>query len=412
MPKAKGYRRRPARKQPRRKLNKAVSTAVRAGAAAYSAYRTYSNARAAGTSTASRVVAKTVRSRQSAVAGSGVDMDSYTYASGRPLAHNLGNAWKLLDSQRQRVVLRWSRVTRFDLPGAIPLLNNLNTIAAVNTQRVPVHVFDVSSFQNNGAGTITFAAPGASLAFSDSAAIVWEQLTGQDAGGLDRTTWNPEDTPGTVSGGANNPLRRDIWNYINVRMNLYGTVQRPTKYKIQLVQFKQDHLVPSGAPAGNDLQTGTALYTEAQDFWTYMAKPYTFSNLNDQPPQHANQMKVLKAWDFIINPPETTETLSSTPHFKECNIFMRMNKLQRYDTQPKQPLPTSQAYDRADYTQLNADVRPYVQPKDRVYLIIRALAASGIATALTPTVNRVNLFDANYHPSYDIVMKTSHDIIE
>lgn len=406
----------PVRRQPRRRLNtKTIGQALKVGAAAYTAYQTYAGdkerGRVAGSTSATQTIVK--RKNEKNVYGSGVDMDKYTYSSGLPMSHNLNNAWKLLESSRQRINLRWSRITRFDVPGAIPLLNSSNTFSAVTTQYVPVHAYDISSFVNNLNGSIGYATPGSTLSFQSPSLFNWTALTGTSPSGTDTTSWFPEDTVGQVSGNANTPLRRDLWNYISVKMNLYGTVQRPTKYKLQMVQFNQAHLVPAN-PGNTDISPGSSMYDEARSFWEYMAKPYTFSNLNDQPAVHAKNVKVLKAWDFIINPPESTETLSSTPHFKECNIFMRMNRVQKYDEQPKGTLGSvATDVDSAKWQSDQAEFRPYVKPTDRVFLIVRALASSGTATTLSgPGTNGVSLFDVNYHPSYDIVLKTSHDVIE
>lgn len=419
--KRKAYARRPVRQVRRRtQAVKGLATALKIGAAGYSAYQRY-GARTGSTTDArlqSGTATITKKKRETYQDGGGLDMDRYTYQSGRPMKHTLSNAWKLLTSAKDRVTLRWSNLTSFDLPGAVPLVNRQVTpTAAGSTARrvVPMHVYDVSSFVNNIEGTVTLGGVAQTPYFTDLGDAVWAPLFGQTAGGTPISTWQLEDTPGqSGASGANIPLRADIWSYLSVKMNLYGTLQRPTKYDIKLIKLKADRFVPrwdgTGYPQENNGNSNSDENKEHDSFWQAMAKPFVFNNLNDQPASHRADYTVLKSWNFIINPPENTETLVQ-PHFKECNLFMRMNRLQRYDWQP-----TTQQIgadiNTGKWMAETSKLQPFLKPTERVYMVIRALAASATPITVDSDANFSNCFDVNFHPSYDIVIKTQHELVE
>lgn len=170
---------------------------------------------------------------------------------------------------------------------------------------------------------------------------------------------------------------------VKFRLLLNSPQQRSTKFVIQLVQLSEE-VVP-----------GAAVTTVNTAFWQTMIKPYMFSPLADG--LHGDfkkYIKILRSQTVTLDAPESIED-HMTSRTKLLNIFYALNRTCNYrwgQNADKQAMETNDLIKNININNIST----HVEPKARIYMMIRAQAEQ--VGALTNTVV----------PSYDIVAKFYH----
>jgi len=261
------------------------------------------------------------------------------------------------------------------LTGIVPLATIQTALGA--TIVAPVHVYDLTSANNIIGGSALNVSPRLNLSFTN------ETDTGNIAWISDVTTWQNENTQGGTTFTNSYPNGESKLKWINARFLFYAPTVNPTKISIEIVQLRDERLIPGAANTGNDLNFATA-------FWQYIAKKCMTNPIEPMNTKYRRYIKTLKTVEFILDPKETTE--SNATRYKEVNIFMRLNKTCRYDWQNKDRVNLLNQDPQQNYSQLSN----YVHPRASVFMIVKGLATK--STGYTSTL----------HPTYDICLRTCH----
>lgn len=186
-------------------------------------------------------------------------------------------------------------------------------------------------------------------------------------------------------------------NWVDIRLNLYGATNQPTKYLVQIVQFSEDWLDPLESPG-----TGPE-FNDRNAFWQYLFQPLICNPIQPRPQRKGKGMRVLFSKTVIIQPGLTIEKDVNPPNVT-MHIFARDGNSYDY------------AYTRTQLAGAGADDNlaagawapqsaptlqqyyNYPMPKARKYLFIRALNTTKVEIASETNLNT---------PSFDIVVRKS-----
>lgn len=314
---------------------------------------------------------------------------------------------KMLGVVQEPLIQTWQQITRFGNGGGLFLKNAENAAASPTYRDLPVYAVDLTSTRNWVNGAATDANPVFSLQKKHGAAGVggfykWVQVAGVDYTGATAATWQTEYSPHRTNTQLAYPNDNSVLKWVSIQMVLYGMKNYPTKYTIEVCQFHED-FVPI-IQQDTDITDGT--YGE---YWDNMTKRYTFSPLaqlvKGTASSHKN-MKVIRRYNVLIDPTANFEN-DPTPHCKTFKIFLEMNRRCSYDwklanTQPQtmDTIASNQDYDTQDYKQEDNENQTTVDPKARIFLLIRA---SNYNIQNDPaTVSTTN------SPSFDMKIRTKH----
>lgn len=291
---------------------------------------------------------------------------------------------------------QWFRVqglSRVDTSvGFLPLASRID---ADGNRLLPIHVWDITSSPNSVNGVTTYPEAGGWLmqqpvagGVSCSALNLNSQADG--GGTLANTTkWDFEN----ISGADAHPYRKQFHYYTHIKLNLYGVRKRSTRFYVQLIMLK-DSL--------GDFFTAAGTNNEKRKIYDYLGRPLMYNNLNAGDPQTKNDIKILKSYECILGPTMLDEYggENTQPHIQTVNWFIKHNRIRRYDWRRDNPGPLDPNAAWDEEAGAGHDTR--IDPKYRVYLVIRALSPERRTVA-----NADRLIDADpiSEPSYDYVIR-------
>lgn len=303
---------------------------------------------------------------------------------------------------------QWYRVqgiNRFALStGGFYTLKNATT--ATGEYILPIHVWDLTAIINLNAPSSTNISPNVGFALYNNTAgesYAHTLASVNEAGTTVNNTNLLFENTSALARAYDDPLRKSFHEYSHMKMMLYGTENRPTKYLIQIVKFIDGEVDPLWGAGTN---------AEKKKLFHYLAAPYMTNMLQMGTPQASQFVKVLKTYSVTIDRPvEYGEVREGVPRHlrsQELNIFLPHNRIRRYDwigaSTPLEP-------DGVGFDQENGvgyDTR--TDPRNRLYLMIRALVPQEEISSdgLETTVQRAAY--TTFQPSYDIILRQKHQI--
>lgn len=322
----------------------------------------------------------------------------------------------LVDASKSAYVLRMSGIQKAfqrltigsDTKDLTQSLLNYNgfykmTCAATDTTTplsLPIWAFDVTSTPNMYNQVLTYPRTAWTLSAANStkgAAMTWSNPSG--AYGDTRVQFQFESD--SVNPG---PGDKSLLDWFEAKFLFYAPFRIPVRVNIDLVQFKLDSVMPGG-------HKGDGSYTmnDSNDvaFWETMMKKYVYSPLESGNPRlESKYIRYLERKSFILDCKTTVENEST--HYKQFTYFKRMNKVCKYKwLDPGTMVLRAPTIDggvgNEDWIQ-NAQSPNYwtVNPNQRTFLLVRAFAGQ---------VSGSTTFDYNFHPSFDLILRTKHSTL-
>lgn len=336
---------------------------------------------------------------------------------GRPMKHNLHNAWKELQATTTEAFYRYQGASPFSsatgfynfdrsVSGTIPNAGSL--------QNMPLYLLELTPVPFNGQMTNVYTPFYQLQAQYDGTSVStygWRStaLSDQTPAGVSAAgpNWEVEaSAKGLSSNNAStHPGAMDILSYADIRMICVGATTTPTKFEISLVQFTQDWLHP-GVDVSNTINAQGKWDAHADRVWESEVWPYITSPIMPTPPKSGERfIKKLHSVSFTLQAKTSIET-SNEGHFKIVKLFKWLNRRQRYDwnrwlmnTVPTSvgTVPMSYPVDNNDtLLGANAILSQTVTPRARIYLMVKATNQTPGAAAVTTT------------PSFDLVVRKKH----
>lgn len=274
---------------------------------------------------------------------------------------------KIIKNTTDELRLVWQKIDRFGNDGTIKMTHTNTTLATPTTMDLPLVCVELNSSPNVIAGTVTNHAPVCFLRKTiANGSYTWVNIQGQTTTGVPNINWQIERSPGLTSAVTSYPNDCSILKWVQAELELHGMRNYPTKWTIELCKFSE-YVTPNQTP-------GTAI-TDGNycEFWDNMLKPYTYSPLSQLVPGFKKkQMTILKRYNVDIDPTASFEN-DANPHIKTFRMFFRMNRKCSYDWAFTNAAAQPQAdFEDVDYKQEDGDNNTQVDPKARIFLLMRA----------------------------------------
>jgi len=293
--------------------------------------------------------------------------------------------------------------------GSYALLNfntlNVSSTGAF-TQLMPLHVFDLTCVPNVNNATITNPTPATQLVFTGTCAsagvypvslVNHGNLSGRLADGVTTSTsWVVQKSQQTNTSIDSYPGPAAIHEWSQIKLFCYGAKQQSTRFKIQIVQIKDESYGPLEIAQGSDPSVTVFNASAARiNFWQGMASASFKHPMATTSTDYKTNIKIIKEYDFIVDPTTLIEERPDVGHSKQVSIFVPMFRKSNYNS-----LSTgldSNLSDQDNFTVENGLNECYLKPKARIYLIVQATNTLVTHPDSLPTVNMT--------PSYDLVIR-------
>jgi len=297
--------------------------------------------------------------------------------------------------------------------GGAYALVNWNTIAPAGLgafdQYMPLHTFDLTCTNNLNTGTIVQAFPMRELYFKGTAVsagiynanrVDFQARDGRGSDGITASqSWNVEKSTRLATSSV--PLGMIMQEWVQIKMLCYGAKIFSTRYKVQVVQITEDDFHPLEASMIDAVATPTV--PQAWDdvsapinFWQGMSAASYKHPIATVSTDYRKHLKVIKEFNFIIDPTTTIEERAEVGHSKALNIFVPMYRANNYNSK-SQALDGSLA-DQDNFGTEFEKNEAYLKPRARIYLIVQATNPK--------THGPEELMTVSDTPSYDIMIRS------
>lgn len=286
---------------------------------------------------------------------------------GKPVAKRQ-RLMRMLSGIAQPVITRWQNLSTMDAANGKNYLNYAAAPASPGTSIYPVYLFDLTGSVNHtrtqAAGLVPFYELPAPMLRLHRARLDAGNNDGNNQfffspadcalgvapdGSTSVSTWCVERKP-TVK---TFPLGRTFFDWVDIRLMVWGAKSKPSTVKIQLVQFPENlcpgywgtstsspaNLVFSATRQEDDTGNGFGTSVPSEDdcrhwneFWLGYTDRMVTNPLNKRDCNNiglVDSIKVLSTETIVLNPTASYE-VDTRGHMKMVNIFKRMNKLIDY----------------------------------------------------------------------------------
>lgn len=298
-----------------------------------------------------------------------------------------------LKASIEPVWLRWNGINQFltTSAGYYKMFNHNNTASSLNY--FPVHFYDLDMFFNYTDTAIV--SPGNTGWFiTNNASGV--QVNVQTNLSPSAATINTPSIDNIMANATNasgaQPFRKARHKFSDIRMNLYGSTNNPTKYEVSIVRFKYYQDSPAFLSDLAPVQT-----TDTIALYQYLAQPFAFNPIHYTDTKMRDRITFVSTNQFMIEATQTNEGSSTIPHVKEFRLFKKWDRIHSFDWHDTGLLTAGAAGvgQTAGFPQVTTSMKNAPHYKYRHYLMVRALTPPS-SSAIAPS------FDVTKNPSYDL----------
>lgn len=317
-----------------------------------------------------------------------VEADGTLTKSKRRFNMNKYSLSRIVHATTNRLVQRFQSISNFDTNVGAEWISNYSSGTNI---ALPMLIIDCGSMKQ------LLAQPSALLGpywegLTASAPIRFGAKVGTDPDGNRTSNFgfqNEETDTELVGYESEHPSA--VLNWVNLRMNLYGQRKRATKFVVTVFQVVQDEVGIHEGPANN---------VDKRALFQYLERPFIYSNLQQDPAKKKTGIKILKEYQYNVDPMTSIDLNTTTGNIHEANIYVKINKRMdyMYNKGENQILGHAQE-DGQDYSTYKGDttaVHMYPRPKQNVYIAVRAFAPIRTTDALR---------SADDSPSIDIIVR-------
>jgi len=321
---------------------------------------------------------------------------------GRNKKKSLAKIYRKVEANEESVIYRWQQVSRFGLGcGA----QGLYTWQDATNQKQSINIFDLTSYDGNattqdplfgGMYNVNNTLATGHLIFSGP-------MPHQDAAG----------SPVAFGVGGSHveegepvfQIDNGTLKWVDLKMNIYGSFSVPVKWRISLVRFHDEVSVPGLSPTAN----------RAISQFESMHRPLKYSNLLTNLASQAKSYRVVKSWNYTIQPLNKTEVWNvnleggneiPSPHFIELKHFIKLDQYCDYSWKDDPTLinvvgdvPSTDTFQTAP-----ANKHSSVYPTNRLFLIIQC-SSPQVDTVTNPDSAPMTMALQNWAGSYDICLR-------
>lgn len=169
----------------------------------------------------------------------------------------------------------------------------------------------------------------------------------------------------TIQINDNMTLDKVIWNYIDIRMLLYGQADRRSDYRILLLQVSDKDLQIERDPVTTD----TEEQEHRKTLFHHLVRPFISNPIMRHEHILGDTRKKIKIlWDKKYTIRETLSTENREKH-KQVKIFRKINKVVDFRSTPQGDTPVIDP-DTVVYHNNDSGVQTYPEHRDQIYLVV------------------------------------------
>lgn len=346
-------------------------------------------------------------------AGTSGDVQYFSKKMGRKPKNSLSNLAKRVNASIEPCYYRWNYVLGYENPsGALSMQRDIiGTIPTSGaSENMPFYIFNLTAIAGNTGG----AAIAANVAYrlqkqwvTGPMSPIYNFISQQ---GLDSNATLGSTTYQVESGNsATRRLQDDILDWVDIRLDCVGPTAIPTKWWLQLVQFKDpvytpEYLEPVQSGLSSEAQQREMERLQLYDTWVQPLITHPILLQNPKIPAVVRkQVKILHQVSFITQPKESIDKFQGGQE-KIIKMFKWLNKSQRYDwsEQGRPPATNANGTEKMGYAANTASFYwNDVEPTKRVYLVVKCQNHTPGAPTTNPT-------PAEVVGTFDIVIRTKH----
>lgn len=198
-----------------------------------------------------------------------------------------------------------------------------------------------------------------------------------------------------------------IIDWVSVKLNLYGARDRTTRFTVTFFKVKDEDTDPGPAFVTPSWSTADPQY---QNNIQAYERPYIYSNLQiDAADKKKGNWKIIKEYNYIVDPQTSTDLNTTTGKIHEANIFLRLNEKMTYlypEDVSAATIPHTAA-DGADYVNSNVYQMLHSNPRplENIYMMVRAFAPIRTGTGYAART-------AGNTPSMDFIVRRQMTLAE
>lgn len=298
-----------------------------------------------------------------------------------------------------KIVFEYRGIKAFDDSGYFKALK----FTSGTTLQLPVFAFDLTNRPRNGIGASTYAAPFMRMNMQNTGAqdgyVHWDKQNALLNSGT-TPDWTIIERPDGNPDPASLPATdRTLLRWTDIRINCWGAKSKAVRYSIMIIKLLDQEL----DPFETDPQMNAWNSDIHQTFWQSQVKQFTWNPAAIIKNPYANKMKVLKNFDFIIQPSATTDG-DADPQCKCVNIFNRWDRVINYRT------TGVYATDDQNFTSLQQPSQTWTSgnstdTRNKIIMLLR------VSDYNDTSVNQQTNFDNALHGSFDLVVRKAETII-
>lgn len=256
---------------------------------------------------------------------------------------------KLLGSHSQRWVERWQRCNAGTANNGAFVLSHCAGDAGSTFYRYPVYLWDLTCVNNQvnrpdtGALELCYPVVGRRLCQRNDTTnnrynFFTESQLGRDSDdNADSAYWQLEETSTSVTSTGT----RAMINWCDIRMLIYGATDRPSRVRVDLVQFEEDEACPLGSyfTAGgtnfvqNEEPDAVVVNSTEEkpwnDMWSNWTAPLVGNPITHRGSGKKHPIKVKYSKTFEFQPIDNGER-DTRGHMREFHLRYNMDKVHSY----------------------------------------------------------------------------------
>lgn len=360
---------------------------------------------------------------------------------------------KILKAEMQSMIYRFQGYQQYSGfgNGLYSLSNYVNTATATGTDGhhwLPWHVYDVTTCINRVDGNsslVTYTPFGyqcmltyGNTATPGIAGIAWRPIPGSLNDGTNYNRFNVQTETVVQRNDGQSlmvPGNRSVLDWIDLKMIMYGNTTTQSTFEIALIQFIDEDFQPGFSqndthvpetftnpefnPTTNII--GVTQYNNDANVRRRVAewmRPWISSPIATRTGGDPTKpfMKFLWRKKFTLPAKPTYNPDTNSPQMLQFQNFFNMNRLCKWDWNFQDSgiattagQATRMQEDSFRVIDTNTNNQPYLDPKARVYLSIRANPL--FATNSTPNATGAYNIFTGQTTSYDMVVRTKHSML-
>lgn len=325
--------------------------------------------------------------RQQYTAG---DLSKITRSSGRK--SNSTDAMRMIKAGQDILRYTFRGFTDWNSTGYYSM--SWNQPGATGVVNLPLYCLDLNGVMQNPTATnmsspfyrMTRSSEAAGANYAWSAPLNGLTGTGSASPSIQAEHYGISTNPKSVGNAS-------FLDWISLKLMCVGPLAQPSRWALDIIEFTEERFHPyetAGVGAGFSV-------TDFNAFMSYLTVPYTVGPMAIQDPKHAKNMKVIKSVHFTLQSKDG-QNLNTTGETKEIDLFMRQNKVTRYDWRGDQAIRAIGVEHPPEDQNVASAVT--VEPKKRQYMILRMLGATYVGAAGALTATNAGSFDLCFRAQY------------